>query len=155
MEQNRRRKKEKSTEYLAFYKYYYDRLSADHPRWNSSQITTIIKLLWKKKRKAGRTKTKGIRKTSNKVLSGWQFYRKKKESEGYTRTMIKVMWKGLPIESKRYFKIQGLGRELMKKKTSGSGIRKMLNRGSARTSDFETASDVSQSDYSWMRHQIN
>ena len=129
----KKEKKKKASDYLAFYKYYYSKLSSEHPRWNSAQITTIIKLLWKKRSKAGKLeRTKKIKRFSTKVLSGWQCYRKEKESEGFTRNMIKDMWKGLPLESKRYFKIKGLGRELKKKKTSGAFVRKILNRGAVK-----------------------
>ena len=38
-----------------------------------------------------------MRKETEKVLSGWQYYRRLKEGEGYTRTVIKGLWKGLPI----------------------------------------------------------
>ena len=65
-EKKRKEKKEKkvktgstkNTAYLQFYKYYFDRLSSEHPRWNSTQITTIIKLLWKKRAKQNRKKGK-------------------------------------------------------------------------------------------------
>ena len=121
--------KTKNTAYLQFFKYYYERLSAEHPRWNSTQITTIIRLLWKKRAKQAR---KGeIRKTGRRIekaISGWQFYRKTKEAEGHTRPVIKEMWRGLPIESKRYYKIQGQGKRL-KKRTSGLPMRKILNGG--------------------------
>lgn len=41
--------REPRTEYLKFFKFYYDKLTVEHPRWSSNQISTIIKLLWKKK----------------------------------------------------------------------------------------------------------
>jgi len=45
---------------LKFFKFYYDKLSTEHARWSSNQITTIIKLLWKKKLVTDkRTSTKG------------------------------------------------------------------------------------------------
>jgi len=41
----------RNSAYLQFFKYYYERLTSEHSRWNSTQITTIIKLLWKKRTK--------------------------------------------------------------------------------------------------------
>jgi hypothetical protein len=46
------------TEYLKFFKFYYQKLTLEHPRWSASQISTIIKLLWKKKIVSEKTKTK-------------------------------------------------------------------------------------------------
>ena len=57
---NRDNKNARNEAYIQFYKYYYERLSAEHPRWNSTQVTSIIKLLWKKKIKQG--KRRGVKK---------------------------------------------------------------------------------------------
>ena len=48
-------------------------------------------------------------KKGKKSKSGWEYYRKKKESEGYTLLLIKSMWKSLPFESKQFYKLEGLG----------------------------------------------
>jgi hypothetical protein len=53
----------RQNEYLIFFKYYYSRLGAEHPRWTSPQITAIIKLLWRKRNL--NTKGKQKRKTRN------------------------------------------------------------------------------------------
>ena len=87
----------KNVAYIQFFKYYYERLSAEHPRWSSNQVTTIIRLLWKKRSRSSKRGPKKVRKETEKVLSGWQYYRRLKEGEGYTRTVIKGLWKGLPI----------------------------------------------------------
>lgn len=90
----------RNSQYLQFYKYYHERLSAEHPRWTSTQITTIIKLLWKKRAKQARKRELRRRigkKGGEKVISGWQYYRKIKESEGHTLLTIKTMWRALPI----------------------------------------------------------
>lgn len=34
---------------MKFFKFYYDKLTKEHPRWNTHHISIIIKLLWKKK----------------------------------------------------------------------------------------------------------
>lgn len=44
-----KKKSERVEEYHNFFKYYHDRLTAEHPRWSTPQITTIIKLLWRKR----------------------------------------------------------------------------------------------------------
>lgn len=46
------------TEYLKFFKFYYEKLSAEHKRWTANQISTIIKLLWKKKLTTDKTASK-------------------------------------------------------------------------------------------------
>lgn len=55
----------KNREYLSFYKYYYDKLSNEHSKWKANQISTIIKLLWKKriisKRREHETRRKQIK----------------------------------------------------------------------------------------------
>ena len=40
----------KSTDYVKFFKFYYEKYVKEHPKWTSTQITTIISLLWKKKK---------------------------------------------------------------------------------------------------------
>ena len=117
--------KSRKEEYLTFFKYYYERLNAEQPRWNKIQITTIIKLLWRKRNKSTRRERVG----SKKGLTGRQLYRKTKESEGFLREQIKAMWKALPHESKRYWQIKGLGKPHRSKKNSGRFVRKVLNSG--------------------------
>ena len=85
-----------------------------------------------------------------KAISGWQFYRKTKEAEGHTRPIIKEMWRGLPIESKRYYKIQGQGRRLKARRTSGLSMKKMLNGGVTPRVEESKADGILQRDYSWM-----
>lgn len=57
----------KNKEYLSFYKYYYDKLAAEHPKWKPNQISTIIKLLWKKRLI---TKKKDNELTKKKIKAG-------------------------------------------------------------------------------------
>jgi hypothetical protein len=51
------------TEYLKFFKFYYDKLTVEHPRWSASQISTIIKLLWKKKLTTDKTSARSSLRT--------------------------------------------------------------------------------------------
>ena len=38
----------RNSEYIEFYKFYYERLVKEHPHWNEKQRTVIIVLLWKR-----------------------------------------------------------------------------------------------------------
>lgn len=134
-------------EYLTFFKYYYERLNAEHPRWSKIQITTIIKLLWRKRNKTTRRERQGPKKG----LTGRQLYRKVKESEGFVREQIKTMWKALPHESKRYWHIKGQGKPHRSKKISGRFVRKVLN-GGAITEVPEEGKSVR--DCSWMENTM-
>jgi predicted nuclease of restriction endonuclease-like (RecB) superfamily len=74
----------KGTEYLQFFKYYYNRLGAEHPRWSSSQITAIIKLLWKKRNLNTKMKSKKkIRNLQLNPISGRVMYRKENKANGH------------------------------------------------------------------------
>ena len=57
--------------YVHFFKYYYNRLASEHPRWTASQITTIVKLLWRKRKISGQRFS-----ISEKPMSGRRRYRK-------------------------------------------------------------------------------
>ena len=78
--------------YINFYKFYYNRLGVEHPRWSTSQITTIIRLLWKKRKMGG---AKGEKKIER-LMSGRMKYRKAKLAEGFLEEDIKLNWKRLP-----------------------------------------------------------
>ena len=41
----------KSDKYIMFFKRRYDMLKKEHPKWNSSKISQIISLLWKRMNK--------------------------------------------------------------------------------------------------------
>ena len=112
-------------------------------------------MLWKKRAKQrgrGDSKRRPGKKIE-KTVSGWLYYRKTKEAEGMTRQVIKSMWKALPIESKRYYKLQGQGKNLRPKRTSGMFVRKVLNAGIARTEEVK-GDGLTQKDYSWMDNQM-
>jgi hypothetical protein len=64
----------KNEDYITFYKYYHDRLRIEHPRWNNGQITTIIRLLWKK-RGVEQTKRPAAQ---SKAVTGRQLYSRTK-----------------------------------------------------------------------------
>lgn len=76
-------------------------------------------------------------------------YRRLKEAEGLAREKIKTMWRTLPIESKRFYKMQGEGKKRKNKSTSGAFVRRVLNSGVIRTEELRT-DGIIQRDYSWM-----
>lgn len=66
-------------DYLEFFKYYYNRLTGEHPRWSTAQTTSIIKLLWKKRNINLKAKPRvGLRNLVLKPLSGRVMFRKEK-----------------------------------------------------------------------------
>ena len=113
--------KQPRTEYLKFFKFYYDKLTREHPRWSASQISTIIKLLWKKKLTTDKTAAK----TSSRVLrpgrkiSGRLAFRR---ANGYSGMEAAERWRQLPMETKRFWRLRGLGRE-----NNRSGIPSSIN----------------------------
>lgn len=117
------------------------------------QISTIIKLLWRKRAKAG----SGTR-SSVKGLSGRQLYRRIKESEGYLREQIKQMWKSLPHESKKYWVIKAQGRPHRSKRNSGKFVRRVLSGGASSSepslSTTLSSEGILQKSYSWMDKTI-
>lgn len=98
-------------DYLEFFKYYYNRLSGEHPRWSNAQTTSIIKLLWKKRNinlKAKKPQL-SIRNLILRPLSGRVMYRKEKQAMGFNLEQIKQTWRHLPHESKMYWERKGRG----------------------------------------------
>jgi len=83
-------------------------LTVEHPRWSANQISTIIKLLWKKKI-AGEKKTAkaGFKEPrERKSISGRMAFRK---AHGYSSLEAVERWKQLPLESKKYWRSKGMG----------------------------------------------
>jgi hypothetical protein len=51
-------------EYIQFFRFYYERLTKEHPKWTPNQKTVIIRLLWRKrqlqkKKESSRLKKRG------------------------------------------------------------------------------------------------
>lgn len=96
-------------DYIDFFKHYYKKLSNEHRRWTTSQITKVIKLLWKKTKKQGKNlkrRTAGVR--SLKPISGRRFFRKTKRLSGFES---KILWQRLPFESKNDWNSKAKGIE--------------------------------------------
>mgnify|MGYP000850320143 CR=1 FL=1 len=96
------------TEYLKFFKFYYDKLSGEHTRWSSSQITTIIKLLWKKKLVTDKAASKASLRAprEKRKISGRMAFRR---SFSYSGIEAYERWKQLTHESREYWKVKGEG----------------------------------------------
>jgi hypothetical protein len=101
--------KQPRTEYLKFFKFYYEKLSLEHKRWNANQISTIIKLLWKKKLTTDKFIAKGGLKTPRigRKLSGRMAFRR---AFGYSGLETLERWKQLPLESRNYWRSKGEGK---------------------------------------------
>lgn len=82
-------------DYISFFKHHFAKLSAEHSKWAVPQVTSIVKLLWKKKKQSSKGTTHKLRAT--KPLSGRRYFRKVKHmtAEEGVRT-----WKRLPLESR-------------------------------------------------------
>ncbi len=89
-------------DYIAFFKTYYRNLAKQHPRWTTQQISSVIKLLWKKRKNQGKSlrKNNGKLRTS-KPLSGRRYFRKVKNLDGLE---AKIKWRLLPYECRIYWK---------------------------------------------------
>lgn len=97
-------KKIAKTDYITFYKATYDKLQAEHPRWTPLQISGIIKLKWKKEKKnfkkTGKTSSKLATRRSNKIVSGFRYFRKYR-GLGAKESLYK--WRRFPFETKNYW----------------------------------------------------
>lgn len=95
--------KRSSSDYISFYKLRYAKLHSTHPRWTSKQISSIIKLEWKKEKSADkkvrRVSRLGTRKPG-KILSGYRFYRKYR---GFSYRESVKKWIHFPFETKIYW----------------------------------------------------
>lgn len=99
--------KGKNSDYIQFFKYYYASTAKNHPRWTPHQITTIVRLLWKKRITQNKIKKtgKGFVKKAQ-ILTGRRFFRKEKGLSGVDAGNV---WRHLPYESKIYWDHESKG----------------------------------------------
>jgi len=98
----------KSSDYVKFFKFYYDKTKTEHPNWTPSQITTIVSLLWKKKKSSEKTPSQAGSNTSrrsNKPLTGRDAFKLKHKE--LSKEEVEEMWNKLPNESKKFWKQEG------------------------------------------------
>lgn len=92
------------TDYVTFFRHYFDKYRREHPRWTPSQVSKIITLLWRKNKLNMKSKfKKGKLERSSKIrklLSGKTAFKKLKKLNNKDSSRL---WKRLPIESRRYW----------------------------------------------------
>lgn len=94
--------KKGTRDYIKFYQLRYNKLHAQHPRWTPKQISSIIKLEWKKEKGSGRTRktTRLGPRRQGKLLTGYRFYRRYR---GFTAQESFRKWRRFPYETKKYW----------------------------------------------------
>jgi hypothetical protein len=98
----------KDTEYLKFFRFYYEKTKKEHPNWTPSQITMIVSLLWKKKKNIEKAPSKANSATSrrsNKPLAPKDAFRMKHKK--LSKQEVDNLWSKLPKESKNFWKKEG------------------------------------------------
>lgn len=103
----------KKDRYSNFYKYHYSKLAQEHPKWNSREISHIVKLQWKDLQKKSKesskrrlTKTKIIRR----LISGMSWFFVKSRKNGIPLREARKNWKKLPLESKKLYSWRAAGK---------------------------------------------
>lgn len=90
-----------TSDYITFYRIRYAKLHSQHPRWTPKQISSIIKLEWRKEKgKRTRKVVKAGTRRVRKVLSGRIFYRRYR---GFTAKETNYKWLHFPYETKVYW----------------------------------------------------
>ena len=49
-----------NAEYLVFFRHYFERYTREHPNWDKSQIQSIIRLLWKTRKRKNRVAAESV-----------------------------------------------------------------------------------------------
>ena len=104
-------------DYVSFYKFHYKKLKGEHNRWSTTQITSVIKLLWKKKKAVSKGRKVGGKLRTTKSLSGRRYFRKVRRLSGHEATFL---WRNMPVETRNHWANEAIGREINNKKV-GSG----------------------------------
>lgn len=93
----------KAKDYITFYREHYDRLHKQHSRWTSIQISSIIRLEWKKDKNSRRKgedapKRRKLRRAKN--ITGYLFFRRHR---GLLYKQAVSKWRRFPRETKLYW----------------------------------------------------
>ena len=97
--------KERSN-YLNFFNHHFKKLQQQHPRWNPRQVTSIIKLLWRKSKAVsakGQAKVPRLRRP----ISGRQAFLNVQKRMGMTTSERMRKWKRLPLETRNQWRSMG------------------------------------------------
>ena len=108
--------KPSQSDYITFFKTYYRNLGKEHPRWTTQQISSVIKLLWKKRKNQGKSLKKNGRLRTSKPLSGRRYFRKVKNLDGIE---ARIRWRLLPREGKIYWNNESQGIQTDKRNQTG------------------------------------
>ena len=87
-------------DYVGFYKYHYKKLKGEHKRWTTTQITSVIKLLWKKKKVASKGRKVSSRMRTTKAISGRRHFRKVRRLSAMESTFL---WRHMPVETRNHW----------------------------------------------------
>lgn len=130
------------TEYLKFFKFYYEKLTGEHRRWSANQISTIIKLLWKKKLVSDKAALKaGLRApVAKKPTTGRKAFR---TNYGYTGVEAAERWKQLPKETRRYWAVKGEGLKSGERRRIPASITSNILKRLQRKSSADSATQLS------------
>lgn len=93
-------KQHTQSDYISFFKHHYRKLSNEHTRWTTSQITKVVKLLWKKSKSTKTLRRKDGRLRTSKPISGRRYFRKTK---GLDARSTRFFWTRLPLESRKFW----------------------------------------------------
>lgn len=112
-------------DYVSFYKYHYKKLKGEHKRWTTTQITSVIKLLWKKKKVSTKGRKVSSKMRTTKVISGRRHFRKVRHLSALETAFL---WRHMPVETRQHWSNEALGRDINNSKV-GSGNPVRLNPG--------------------------
>jgi len=86
------------TDYITFFKRKHSELSREHPRWNAAQISSIIKLEWKRFKEQSKQYIKRVgRRRPTRLVSGYKYFRNVRR---FTREDAVKVWRRFPKETK-------------------------------------------------------
>lgn len=100
--------KQSKTDYTSFFKYHYQKLKTEHKRWTTNQISSVIKLLWKKKKGTNKTLRRKDGRLRSKPLSGRRYFRKVRVLSAVDTTYF---WKRMPAETRTHWDNESKGYE--------------------------------------------
>ena len=105
MKQIAKPKSNKSNDYINFFKNYFQHLTKEHPKWSAKQITSIVKLLWKKRKSNEGKPSRSVRLA--KPMSGYKTFLRENKMMGQTYFDSCKRWKVLPRESRLMWSKKG------------------------------------------------
>lgn len=99
-------KRGNQSDYISFFKYHFDKLTREHRRWTSSQISSVVRLLWKKKKQDSGRLRKSSTLRSLKPKTGRKLFLEMQRPLTNSHAERQQKWKRLPRESRRMMNIE-------------------------------------------------